>query len=58
MDKELQRRVMDYRITLSIGKEMLKSGVISPDDYHLLCTIFAEKFGLKPTTIFSDFDLI
>lgn len=58
MTKELYKKVMEYRITLSIAKEMLNSGIISADDYHILCTVFAEKYGLKSSTIFSDFDLI
>lgn len=58
MDKQLYKRVKDYRIALAVVREMLTAGVITENDYGIICTVLAEKYGLKSSTIFSEIDLI
>ncbi len=58
MDKKLYDRVREYRTAVCVAKEMLSKGLINEKEYGVICTIFAGKFGLENSTIFSDFDLI
>lgn len=58
MDKQLYKRVKDYRIALAVVREMLTARVITENDYGIICTVLAEKYGLKSSTIFSKIDLI
>lgn len=58
MDKQLYERVKDYRIALAVVREMLTAGVITENDYGIICTVLAEEYGLKSSTIFSEIDLI
>lgn len=58
MDKALYEKVTEYRTALAVTKEMLTKGIISDEDYAVICTVLAEKCGLKSSTIFSEIDLI
>ncbi len=58
MDKNLSVRVRDYRISVAVVQEMLTKGLVSEEEYAIMCTILVGAFGLKNSTIFSDFDLI
>ena len=52
MTEELARKVRAYRTAMSIIGEMLKKGLISDEDYAVIDTKMAEKYGLKSSTIF------
>ena len=58
MDKQLFEKVKAYKTGLAIMKEMRSAGIINDEDYRIMCTVLAEKHGLKSCTIFSEFDLI
>jgi hypothetical protein len=58
MDKGLREKVTGYRIAMSLVKEMLSRGLVREDEYAVICTILAARFGLGTSTIFSDIDLI
>lgn len=52
MTEQFTLKVKAYRTAMSIIKEMLKTGLISDDDYAVIDTKMAEKYGLKSSTIF------
>lgn len=58
MDKRLFEKVKAYKTGLALMKEMRSAGIITDEDYRIMCTVLAEKHGLKSSTIFAEFDLI
>ncbi len=58
MDEGLYKNVREYKTALALIREMRSAGIISIADYGILCTVLAEKYGLKSSTIFAEFDLI
>ena len=54
MDNHLYERVKDYKIAVSVAREMLSTGIISEEDFGIICTVLAEKFGVKLSSIFSE----
>lgn len=58
MDEGLYKNVREYKTALVLMREMLSAGIITVTDYGILCTVLAEKYGLKSSTIFAEIDLI
>ncbi len=58
MDKDLHTKITEFRIAVSVVKEMRSKGLINEGEYAIICTVLASKYGLKSSTIFSDIDLI
>ena len=54
MTKELYDKVVAYRISMSVIKSMLKSNIITADEYSEIDTIIARENGLSSCTIFSE----
>ena len=54
MDNHLYERVKDYKIAVSVAREMLTAGIISKEDFGIICTVLAEKFGVKLSSIFAE----
>ena len=54
MDNHLYERVKDYKIAVSVAREMLSTGIISEEDFGIICTVLAEKFGVKLSSIFAE----
>ena len=54
MTKELNDKVHTYRIAMSVIKSMLKSNIITADEYSEIDTIIARENGLSSCTIFSE----
>lgn len=54
MDSDLNKRVAAYRATMSLTSEMLEKGIISAEEYAIIDTIMAKKYGLSSCTIFSE----
>ncbi|MGN1456678.1 MAG: SHOCT domain-containing protein [Acutalibacteraceae bacterium] len=52
MNKELYDKVVAYRISMSVIKSMLKSNIITADEYAEIDTIIACKNGLTSFTVF------
>ena len=58
MDRLLANRIIRYRTAISISIEMHRRGIITRDDYGVVCTILAKENGLDLSTIFSEIDLL
>ena len=52
MTKSLAEKIKAYRTVMSIIREMLNLGIITPKDYSIIDTKTAEKYGLNSSTIF------
>ena len=47
-----------YQTTMHIARKMLKSGLISGEEYRQIDTIFTEKYHPTLGTLFADIDLL
>lgn len=54
MTKELYDKVVPYRISMSVIKSMLKSNIITAEEYSEIDTIIARENGLSSCTIFGE----
>lgn len=54
MTKELYDKVCAYRISMSVIKSLLKSNIITADEYSEIDTIIAHENGLSSCTIFGE----
>ena len=54
MTKELYDKVVAYRISMSVIKSMLKSNIITAEEYSEIDTIIARENGLSSCTIFGE----
>ena len=54
MTKELYDKVVAYRISMSVIKSMLKSNIITAQDYSEIDTIIARENGLSSCSIFRE----
>ena len=54
MTKELYDKVVAYRVSMSVIKSMLKSNIITADEYSEIDTIIARENGLSSCTIFGE----
>lgn len=54
MTKELYDKVCAYRISMSVIKSMLKSNIITAEEYSEIDTIIARENGLSSCTIFGE----
>ena len=54
MTKELYDKVVAYRISMSVIKSMLKSNIITAQEYSEIDTIIAREHGLSSCTIFGE----
>lgn len=58
MDEGLYKNVRKYKTALALTREMLSVGIITVAEYGILCTVLAEEYGLKSSTIFAEIDFI
>lgn len=56
MDKD--EAILRYKASMSVFKNWLSDGVISPDDLRLISTTLASKYGLSSSSIFLENDLL
>ena len=54
MTKELYDKVVAYRISMSVIKSMLKSNIITAQDYSEIDTIISHENGLSSCSIFGE----
>lgn len=52
MPDQNTRRIIQYRMAMSIAMEMLDRGIISEEQYGIIDTIMLEKYGVSSCTIF------
>lgn len=45
-------RLMRFRTSTAVFRAMMKSGVLSEEDYKKFCDILAEKYGISLCSIF------
>ena len=58
MSKEDFKNEKLYQTTMHIARKMLKSGLISEEEYRQIDTIFTEKYQPTLGTLFADIDLL
>ena len=54
MTKELYDKVVAYRLSMSVIKNMLKSNIITSQEYSEIDTIIARENGLSSCNIFGE----
>ena len=54
MTKELYDKVISYRVSISVIKSMLKSNIITAQEYSEIDTIIARENGLSSCSIFGE----
>jgi hypothetical protein len=58
MDKEFYTRLEGYRSSMVQAKHMLFKGLVSADEYAIIDTMMAKKYGLPSCSLFRDNDLL
>ena len=58
MNNELFSRVKGYRSAMAQAVQMLESRLISNDEYTIIDTMMADKYGLFSCSIFRDINLL
>lgn len=58
MNNELFSRVKGYRSAMAQAVQMLESRLISDDEYTIIDTMMADKYGLSSCSLFRDIDLL
>lgn len=51
---EYERKITAYRMAMSVVKSMLKQGIITAEEYAIIDTIMAKKYGVSSCTIFRE----
>ena len=58
MDINLYAKVKEYNTALAVIREMRSTGIITDEDFGIICIVLAEKYGLSSCSIFAGIDLI
>ena len=58
MDGVLYGKIKEYNTALALIKEMRSTGIITDEDFGIICTVLAEKYCLSSCSIFAGIDLI
>ncbi len=51
---EYEKKIISYRLAMSLAKSMLKQGIITAEEYAEIDTIMAKKYGVSSCTIFRE----
>lgn len=51
---EYERKIIAYRMAVSLAKSMLKQGIITAEEYAEIDTIMAKKYSVSLCTIFRE----
>lgn len=51
---EYERKIISYRMVMSMVKSMLKQSIITAEEYAEIDTIMAKKYGVSSCTIFRE----
>ena len=49
---DLQTRLLRYRTSTTVFRNMVKNGILTEADYRKCCDILAEKYGISLCSIF------
>lgn len=52
MNKDLFKRLLDYRTAMAVATDLLKKGIITENEYAEIDTIMTKKYGVNSSTIF------
>lgn len=52
MSKDINERIISYRMAMSLAKSMQSRGIISAEEYHKIDTIMTKKYGVSSSTIY------
>jgi len=52
VDEKETRQIVQYRLTMSMAREMVNRGLISEKEYAIIDTIMTKKYGVTSCTIF------
>ena len=58
MNKEYNLRLEQYIASMLQFKNMIRRGILTPDDYTEIDTILAGKYGIDSCSIYRGIDLI
>ena len=58
MDGKLYSRIKEYNTALALIREMRSSGIVTDEDYAIICLSLEEKYGISLCSIFAGIDLI
>ena len=58
MDRGYYSRMLGYKSAMAHARRMLSYGIITEDEYAIIDTIMADKYGLSPCSLFRENDLL
>ncbi len=56
MTKDEAKRIMGYKLAMNMADSMLAQGIISEDEHYKIDQKMCEKYGIKITSIFRNYD--
>lgn len=54
----MNERILGYKSAMAQARQMLSGGIINADEYAIIDTMMAEKYGLSSCSLFRENDLI
>ena len=54
MDADMRSRIARFRAAMTLAREMLIQGIITPEEYGIITTIMTNRYGINSCTIFQD----
>ena len=51
-------RILGYKSAMAQARRMLSAGIINEDEYAIIDTMFAEKYGLSSCSLLRENDLL
>lgn len=58
MSEDYRGRLESYLASMLQAKRMLSMGILTPEDYAIIDTIIADKFGISLCSLYRGIDLI
>ena len=54
----VDERILDYKSAMAQARRMLSAGIITEDEYDIIDTMMATKYGLSSCSLFRENDLL
>lgn len=58
MNDDYRERLEQYLASTLQAKQMLSMGILTPEDYAMIDTIMAEKYGISSCSLYRGIDLL
>ena len=58
MDAGLYGKIKEYNTAIAVIREMRSAGIITDEDFGIICTVLTGEYGLSSCSIFTGIDLI